>query len=69
MRNPRVLQMTVPAYAYADFVSREKHEQAYDELQSFRQRAKEHSDWYSKNTTIVSAYDYLSKVFEAWLKR
>lgn len=69
MRNPRVLQMTVFAYTYARFVPQEKQRHVHERLCSLETRANEHSDWYSKNTTIISAYDFLSKVFETWLKR
>lgn len=68
MGNPRVLQMTVLAYAYAHFVPRQKRESAVNRLGSFERRAKANSGWYGKNTVILSAYDYLSKVFEAWLR-
>lgn len=69
MRNPRVLQTTVLAYACNRFVTRERQARAYDGFLAFRQRAEENSDWYRGNTTIISAYDFLSKVFQAWLSQ
>lgn len=68
MRNPRVLQMTVLAYAYAHFAPQEGQVKAYRGFLSFKQRAERNSDWYSGNTTVGSAYDFLSKVFQIWLK-
>ena len=69
MRNPRVLQTTVLSYACNRFVTRERQARAYDGFLAFRQRAEENSDWYRGNTTIISAYDFLSKVFQAWLSQ
>lgn len=67
MRNPRVLQMTVLAYAYKRFVPLEKRVGVSDRLSALELLAKKHSDWYAGLTGIVSAYRFLEKVFDGWL--
>ena len=67
MRNPRILQMAVLAYAYSRFVPREKAEGTPERLLALADRSKLHGDWYASNTVITSSHDYIARVFEAWL--
>lgn len=67
MRNPRILQMAVLAYAYSRFVPREKAEVTPERLLALADRSKLHSDWYASNTVITSSHDFIARVFEAWL--
>ena len=66
MRNPRILQMAVLAYAYSRFVPREKAEGTPERLLALADRSKLHGDWYAGNTAITSAHDFLARFFEAW---
>ena len=67
MRNPRILQMAVLAYAYSRFVPREKAEGTPERLLALADRSKLHGDWYASNTVITSSHDFIARVFEAWL--
>lgn len=67
MRNPRILQMAVLAYAYSRFVPREKAEGTPERLLALADRSKLHGDWYAGNTVITSSHDFIARVFEAWL--
>ena len=68
MRNPRILQMAVLAYAYPRFVPREKAEGTPERLLALADRSKLHGDWYASNTVITSSHDFIARVFEAWLE-
>lgn len=67
MRNPRILQMAVLAYAYSRFVPKEKAEGTPERLLALADRSKLHGDWYASNTVIASSHDFIARVFEAWL--
>lgn len=67
MRNPRILQMTVLAYAYSRFVPREKAEGTPERLLALADRSELHGDWYAGNTVIASSHDFIAMVFKAWL--
>ena len=67
MRNPRILQMAVLAYAYSRFVPREKAEGTPERLLALADRSKLHGDWYASSTVITSSHDFIARVFEAWL--
>ncbi len=67
MRNPRILQMAVLAYAYSRFVPREKAEGTPERLLALADRSKFHGDWYASNTVITSSHNFIARVFEAWL--
>lgn len=67
MRNPRILQMAVLAYAYSRFVPREKAEGTPERLLALADRSKLHGDWYASNTVITSSHDFIARVFKAWL--
>lgn len=67
MRNPRILQMAVLAYAYSRFVPKEKAEGTPERLLALADRSKLHGDWYASNTVITSSHDFIARVFEAWL--
>ena len=67
MRNPRILQMTVLAYAYSRFVPREKAEGTPERLLALADRSELHGDWYAGNTVIASSHDFIEMVFKAWL--
>lgn len=65
MRNPRILQMTVLAYAYSRFVPKEKAEGTPERLLALADRSKLHGDWYASNTVITSSHDFIARVFKA----
>ena len=67
MRNPRILQMAVLAYAYSRFVPKEKAEGTPERLLALADRSKLHGDWYASNTVITSSHDFIARVFKAWL--
>ncbi len=67
MRNPRILQMAVLAYAYSRFVPEEKTRGTSNRLRALADRAKLHGDWYASNTVITSSHDFIARVFRAWL--
>lgn len=67
MRNPRILQMTVLAYAYSRFVPRENAEGTPERLLALADRSELHGDWYAGNTVIASSHDFIAMVFKAWL--
>ncbi len=67
MRNPRILQMAVLAYAYSRFVPKEKAGGTPERLLALADRSKLHGDWYASNTVITSSHDFIARVFEAWL--
>lgn len=67
MRNPRILQMAVLAYAYSRFVPKEKAGGTPERLLALADRSKPHGDWYASNTVITSSHDFIARVFEAWL--
>ena len=67
MRNPRILQMTVLAYAHSRFVPRERDAGTPERLCELAARAALHDSWYAGNTVITSSRDFLARVFDAWL--
>lgn len=67
MRNPRILQMAVLAYAYSRFVPKEKAGGTPERLLALADRSKLHGDWYASNTVITPSHDFIARVFEAWL--
>ena len=67
MHNPRILQMTVLAYTHSRFVPEEKRADVPKRLRELTARSVLHSNWYSGNTTITPSYEFLERVFDAWL--
>lgn len=68
LRNPRVLQMTILAFAYDRFVPQGKRDGVAARLNALEARACEHADWYAGVPVIGSSYRFLSKVFDEWLR-
>lgn len=64
LRNPRILQMTSLALAYRHFVQENKRNSAVQKLESLKQRAKAHGEWYSRSNALVASYRFLEKVFD-----
>lgn len=68
MRNPRIQQIVMLAYAYRILVkgthSRETCRRRVAELEA---RAAEHADWYANVDSVRSSYDFLAKVFDNWI--
>jgi hypothetical protein len=61
MRNPRILQMAVLAYAYSRFVPKEKAGGTPERLFALADRSKLHGDWYASNTVITSSHDFIAR--------
>ena len=67
MRNPRILQMTVLAYAFGHFVPNEKRLRVVNSLNRLECRVLTNAGWYAGNTVVKSSYGFLSKVFDGLL--
>ena len=68
MRNPRILQMAVLAYAYSRFVPKGRKRREPREATRTCRWSKLHGDWYAGNTAITSSHDFIARVFEGWLR-
>lgn len=66
MRNPRMLQMTVLAYAFSRFVPTDRRSGTAKRLEALKHRALENAEWYSRNNVVESCYGFLSRVFDGF---
>ena len=68
LRNPRVLQMTLLAYAFDKFVPWGKRAAVAARLDALEARALKNREWYSGVPLVESSYGFLSRVFDGWLR-
>ena len=68
LRNPRILQITTLAYAFDKFVSQEKRNGTTARLEALKTRASRNSEWYSGVPLLESSFEFLTKVFNEWLR-
>lgn len=69
LRNPRVLQMTVLAYAFSALVPHSRRLEAVDKLDDLERRALRNAHWYSGNSAIAPSYGFLSRVFDGFFRQ
>ncbi|WP_139651767.1 Abi family protein [Raoultibacter phocaeensis] len=67
MRNPRLQQMATFLWAYNRFVVGDTcWENAKESMAKLKGKIGEHSEYYEKNDTIRSSFDFLEKLLDAW---
>lgn len=66
LNNERIQQITTTLYMHSLVASEGVRFHRAISLSEFNQRMNKHSGYYSGNCQIVSFFDYLSKLIEAW---
>lgn len=67
MRNPRLQQMTTFLWAYNRLVVGDTcRENARKSMRRLKGRIGEHAEYYERNDTIRSSFDFLEKLLDAW---
>lgn len=66
LNNERIQQITTTLYMHSLIASEGVRSHRAVSLAEFKERMNKHSEYYSGNCQIVSFFDYLSKLIEAW---